>query len=775
MMGFITSLSLTKALAEECDVCVYICNPGEDASTQMRFSFHTNVSGVTVQIAKKSDGNFDNAIKLTPECISNSEAYPFEGMKYESTYDYKTMQVCEADVSNLEPDTEYMYRIGATHFTETRYFKTAGNDGVWSFVVMADPQNYSTNGLVGGIQEDMDKAMINAQKMGLNPELVLCAGDMVNHGGILGYWDSLYKYVNIYKQMPLACCVGNHDWIDSVGGSPGDKYITAAAWNAPDNGPSDYLEDVYYFIWNNILFVIMDSESGRVAPQEEWFKEVASTLDYQYLITMYHQGQWGGRCVPNKWLNTFEEYGIDLSFAGDNHDYGRGSTKVGPERGQAAFPDHYVVCDDTRNTSNVETNMGGYLIVKVTPTCMYYYAFDQNDNIRDQAVFQAQRPLTADESFSKEAFEKSFKVECNEKDATKATISFDKNYIGHVRYISFYNEKGNLVKKLYTNSYNVFSLGLSGLKIGNEYNYKATIEYRDGTFKDVEIPFTAQVNYGKYANVELKETASNYRVTFDINGVKTSLFNTCKVYVNGEYVTEYSPSARLVSLDKELITEDVEIKLYGVVSGIEYLIGEYSSNAPQIELTVETKSLELTEGEEGLVKATATEGGVVKYASSDASVATVDATGKVKALKAGTATITVTVEGTELSETVTVKVNAKEEEVKENTVKFIADGKVVKEEKVEEGKSATAPADPTKEGYEFKGWDKDFSKVTSDLEVNAKFEKVEEPEPIDPEPVDPEPVDPTPGKKGCGAGAIQMVYSLITIFGLAVVFKRRKF
>ena len=55
-------------------------------------------------------------------------------------------------------------------------------------------------------------------------------------------------------------------------------------------------------------------------------------------------------------------------------------------------------------------------------------------------------------------------------------------------------------------------------------------------------------------------------------------------------------------------------------------------------------------------------------------------------------------------------------------------------------------------------------------------EYVEEPEPIDdPTPVDPTPVTPDPPKKGCGAGAIQMVYSLITIFGLALVFRKREF
>ena len=57
------------------------------------------------------------------------------------------------------------------------------------------------------------------------------------------------------------------------------------------------------------------------------------------------------------------------------------------------------------------------------------------------------------------------------------------------------------------------------------------------------------------------------------------------------------------------------------------------------------------------------------------------------------------------------------------------DGTVLKTEQVEQGKSATAPADPTREGYTFKGWDKDFSNVQSDLTVTAQYEQ-NAPEPI---------------------------------------------
>ena len=57
------------------------------------------------------------------------------------------------------------------------------------------------------------------------------------------------------------------------------------------------------------------------------------------------------------------------------------------------------------------------------------------------------------------------------------------------------------------------------------------------------------------------------------------------------------------------------------------------------------------------------------------------------------------------------------------------DGSILKNEQVEQGKSATAPADPVREGYTFIGWDKDFSNVQSDLTVTAQYEK-NVPEPI---------------------------------------------
>ena len=55
------------------------------------------------------------------------------------------------------------------------------------------------------------------------------------------------------------------------------------------------------------------------------------------------------------------------------------------------------------------------------------------------------------------------------------------------------------------------------------------------------------------------------------------------------------------------------------------------------------------------------------------------------------------------------------------------DGTVLKTESVASGKAATAPADPTRAGYTFAGWDKAFDNITGDLVVTATYTKASVP------------------------------------------------
>ena len=63
------------------------------------------------------------------------------------------------------------------------------------------------------------------------------------------------------------------------------------------------------------------------------------------------------------------------------------------------------------------------------------------------------------------------------------------------------------------------------------------------------------------------------------------------------------------------------------------------------------------------------------------------------------------------------------EEVKSTyTVTFVDwNGTVLKTQTIEEGSSATAPTNPTRDGYEFTGWDKDFSNITANVTITAQY------------------------------------------------------
>ncbi len=141
---------------------------------------------------------------------------------------------------------------------------------------------------------------------------------------------------------------------------------------------------------------------------------------------------------------------------------------------------------------------------------------------------------------------------------------------------------------------------------------------------------------------------------------------------------------------------------------------------PVTEVNLDKDILDLTVGESEILDATikpedATNQNI-SWSTSDKKVATVDENGKVTAITAGIADITAEVDGKEAICTVTVNPITYTVTFKDHN------NQELKTERVEYGSDAIAPADPSREGYTFTGWDTVFTNVTSDLTVTAEYE-----------------------------------------------------
>lgn len=112
----------------------------------------------------------------------------------------------------------------------------------------------------------------------------------------------------------------------------------------------------------------------------------------------------------------------------------------------------------------------------------------------------------------------------------------------------------------------------------------------------------------------------------------------------------------------------------------------------------ELGEIELANGESTSVPVTVNDGTEISYTPSDESVVTVDENGVITAVGPGTATITVTVNGTNISDTCEVTVPERD-----YTIKWIVDG-VETEQTVTEQTVIAQPEAPEKEGYTFVGW-----------------------------------------------------------------------
>ena len=806
------------------------CNPGEDANTEMRINWHTDLelTNSYVLYTEKTDTNWEKSVKVQGECKMNTA---FTGANCSG----EAFMQNGAVLSGLKSSTEYMYKISnGTEESEVRYFKTGGGSS-FSFVWTSDFHAYYDN----ASRLNNATAVINdAIEVNGGVDFILSTGDTVAHGGTYKWWQQVAG-ASWMKNYMYADVLGNHDWMTKAGTTVAhnaSNVYFGACHNNPKNGYSGQENICYYFYYGDALFVCLNTEEYSQA-QKDWVCDVLDKNSAQYIFLVQHYQTFNGSGSKNsagytRWADVCDEYGVDVFFSGNSHIYVR-SNRI---YNDALCADEskgtvYMVApssdgDRGESWSSFSSNQtllakgwagGTYQVacsvVNVTPDGVVTKLINKGGEVLDSALIRAKRAPSdrtvkdvAEED--KKTLEDSIGLIMNSKNLSCPRIKFDGIAYDIIKSMKIYNKDTN---KVYLDSmieYNTKFIELSGFEKGI-LNIVVQLNYYDNTVKNLEIEFKNAYNWGSISKEKITEYDDKVTLTWK-EGINLSRVSALDIYLNGDIFKTLEFGVQTIDLPKAEpgkvnIVKIVIIDIDGDICFEKEF--EYKGAEPKFTVTfVDKDGKELSKVTvDKDAAATAPEAPAVKgyefkgwdkdfsKVTEDLTVAPIyevkkynvkflDKDGKeittveVEYGKDATAPEAPAVEGYEFKgwdkEFVAVKEDLEvkalyEEIIITFTVTFVdKDGKELSKVTVEKDAAATAPEAPAVEGYEFKGWDKDFSKVTEDLTVKALYEaKAGEPDP------DPKPnPDPEPEPSGCNSGSL--IFTTIMLLGLC--FFRRK-
>ncbi len=319
-------------------------NFGENASNTMMFSWHVKNAADTqvLQITEAYNVGFNSYKEYAPTVTL------WSSKDNAGNIAYGERNICRVVVGDLQPDTEYMYRVGSADggWSPSRYFKTAGGDS-FTFTVISDPQSDLSSNAYAEAIKAVDAA-------GENDFLMIC-GDISELVGIEQHYLNFFERFAEVNTMPFVTIPGNHETLNYMNSASSYSEIIgeARAYNGhfynPQNGPvfstgfSGTVNDTepglnavnssYYFYYNRTLFIMVNTqqENSNLAKTAEWIEDIlkydrANSLSDMTVVTM-HKGIYGNRyygttyTIHEIFYEVFEKYDVDLVMSGHDHSY----------------------------------------------------------------------------------------------------------------------------------------------------------------------------------------------------------------------------------------------------------------------------------------------------------------------------------------------------------------------------------------------------------------------------------------------------------------------
>ena len=361
---FALAVIFTKSLFSQEQAFSITACPAEDTRSGMNISWATEkgIGKTQLQVAKASDSNWEKRITLDVDgklCLTYDGVYS-KTAKGENFHEDVEINKYAASLYGLKKNTLYKYRVIAEGDTSSvHFFRTSGKKS-WNACVISDFHVYSP--LYARTKAAMD--MIGkVEEHGKPFEWILHLGDITAWGGSYSFWKNLYTEKPFHNYM-WAGVNGNHDNMTRTNKGNTNKFFRDAA-AYPHNGYHGEMGVCYWFKYGDVLFIMLNNENMKtpeaLAAAQEWVRKVVKENPSRFQVVCEHYqwfyGETGKSSQYSRWSEVFDELGIDLALAGNNHIYASTYPVYGGEVVKPGKGTVYIQSTSSDNERGVEVDL----------------------------------------------------------------------------------------------------------------------------------------------------------------------------------------------------------------------------------------------------------------------------------------------------------------------------------------------------------------------------------------------------------------------------------
>jgi len=231
----------------------------------------------------------------------------------------------------LEPSTRYVYRVGdGVDWSEWFQVRTASAKAEpFTFLYFGDAQN--------DLKSMWSRVIRQAFADAPDAAFLVHAGDLVNRGAsdaLWGEWFGAGAWIN--GMLPSVPSPGNHEYerprLPDGKADPDARSVFTPHWRAqfalPENGPKGLEETAYFFDYQGVRVVSLNSSEGQ-REQAEWLDRVLAENPQAWTVVTFHHPIYSpakNRDNPELrglWQPVFDRRKVDLVLQGHDHTYAR--------------------------------------------------------------------------------------------------------------------------------------------------------------------------------------------------------------------------------------------------------------------------------------------------------------------------------------------------------------------------------------------------------------------------------------------------------------------